>query len=349
MLSIPISETSITRLNDLITNSNKVVLTCHVGPDGDAIGSTLGLSHILTAMGKSASVVTPDQCPRSLRFLPGANEIISYSCNPDKANQVFRECDLIFCLDFNSLTRVDALQDAFKLTNAPMVLIDHHLYPEHFAEIEVSDHNISSTCLLLYKVICKLQLNKYIDSKVANCIYAGMMTDTGNFTYNSSDPYIYTTISELINCGLQKEFIYKQIYNTNSESRIKLNAYALCNKLKVYSRYHAALIWLTECEQNEYAYSDGDTEGLVNVPLSIPGVVYSIFLRSSIDNEGRKYVKISMRSVGNFPVNTICSNYYNGGGHKNASGGEFYGSIEQAIEIFESLLEENNKLIEEIL
>ena len=345
MLSMLESNSTITELKRLIIDSNKVILTCHVGPDGDAIGSTLALCHVLKSMGKSSVVVTPDQCPKSLEFLPGASSIIPYSCNQDKVKRLFSECDLVFCLDYNSLSRIDVLSEAFELTNSPMVLIDHHLYPDNFANIEISDPAISSTCLLLYKVLCQLQLNEYINADVASCIYAGMMTDTGNFTYNSSDPFIYLAISDLLKSGLQKDEIYKQIYNTNSESRIRLNSYALCHKMKVYDGYHAALISLTDEELKEYKYVDGDTEGLVNIPLSIPGVIYSIFLRMSTDANGLPYVRVSMRSVGDFPVNTICTKYYNGGGHKNAAGGEFYGSIDKAIEIFESLLDENNKLI----
>lgn len=346
MLLELVDKNTISELNDLINNSKKVVLTCHVGPDGDAIGSTLALCHVLKLMGKSAVVVTPDQCPKSLKFLPDANLILPYSCNQAKVKRVFSDTDLVFCLDYNSLSRLDSLQEVVKSIDVPKVLIDHHLHPEQFAQIVISDPDISSTCLLLYKVLCQLQLNLYINSEVANCIYTGMMTDTGNFTYNSSDPFIYTAISELINYGLQKEFIYKQIYNTNSESRIRLNSYALCHKMKIYDGFHAALISLSDSELEEYSYVEGDTEGLVNVPLSIPGVVYSIFLRTSVDCEGVNYVKISMRSVGDFPVNTICSKHFNGGGHKNAAGGEYYGSMDKAIEIFESLLDENNKLIE---
>lgn len=341
MSSEIISEAKIRELKKLISGANKIVLTCHVSPDGDALGSSLALSLILKTLEKDVSVITPDQYPKSLSFLPGAETIIPYSCHPEKVKKIFLDADLIICLDFNALSRIDRQIEAFKMSTAPKVLIDHHLYPELFAQLTFSDATISSTCLLLYKIICSLDYCNYINKDVATCIYTGMMTDTGNFTYNSYDPCIYTTISDLLGKGLPKDEIYKQVYNTNSESRLRLNGYVLNKKMQIHSTYNLGIISLTKEEKEEYNYVKGDTEGLVNIPLSIPGIYYSVFFREDIDADNNKYIKVSMRSIGEYQVNIICERYYNGGGHKNASGGEYYGSIESAIELLLSHFKSN--------
>ncbi len=329
-------------LRKKIEDAQAIAITCHVSPDGDAIGSSLALYHILIALGKRATIITPDQLPNSLRFLPGTDCIIPYSCNQKLANKALEECDLIFCLDYNSLYRIDTLGEDVKKSPAYKILIDHHLEPEKFTNIEISRPEISSTCLLLLYVINQLGYFDKINAIVAECIYVGMMTDTGNFSYNSSDPYIYIAISDLLKKGINKDDIYNHIYNSNSESRLRICGYALERKMKLYREHHAALITLDKNELIKYNYCKGDTEGLVNVPLSIPGIQYSAFLR-----EDSEYIKISMRSVGNFPVNELCEKYFNGGGHKNAAGGEFYDSLSNAINLFESLLNENKKYFEE--
>ena len=348
MLSTTISETNIKQIDNLISSANKIVLTCHVSPDGDAIGSTLAFATLLRKLGKIANVVTPDQPPKSLAFLPGANEIVPYTSSPQTACKFFLEAELVICLDFNAISRIDDAINAFKLNNSPKILIDHHLYPEDFAQVVISEPSYSSTCLLLYKVLNLLGLANYIDKDIATCIYTGMVTDTGNFSYNSLSPEIYTTIAELLHKGLQKDEVYKSIYNSNTESKLKLNGYAISNKMVVYPEHCAGFISLSEDELNKYNYTKGDTEGLVNIPLSIPGIVYSAFLRETIDTNGEHFVKVSMRSTGEFPVNTICERFFNGGGHKNAAGGEFYGSINDALNILQSLFEENDKLIKQL-
>lgn len=314
------------------------VIVCHVSPDGDAIGSSLGLWHLLLSINKKATIITPDQPPKSLSFLPGISEIISYSSSPEIAKKILFEAEAIICLDFNSLSRIDRLELEFKNITAPKVIIDHHLYPEDFAELKISYPQVSSTCALLYYVIYQMGLSDKLSSNAAECIYTGMMTDTGNFSYNSSDSDLYLIISELIKKGINKDQIYTQIYNTNTESSLRVNGYAISNKMRLFYEQNAALITLNKEELEKHNYQKGDTEGLVNVPLSIPGISFSAFFR-----EDKEFVKISMRSKGDFPVNTICEKYFNGGGHKNAAGGEFYGSLNEAIALFESVLI-NNKL-----
>lgn len=332
-----IKDSKIKELKQLIIDSENIVITCHVSPDGDAIGSTLAMCHILRAMGKDARIVTPDLPPKTLMFLPGARDIVVFTRNADLGRQLFSDADLVLCLDFNSPYRVDKMADTMLQSQGKKVLIDHHLDPDKFADLVISHPEMSSTCLLVYKIICQLGLSEKIDRNVADCIYTGMMTDTGNFTYNSEDPEIYLTISELLKKGINKDRLYSRVCNTNSESRIRLIGYALSQKMQLFPEHHAALIALTQDELKQFKYEKGDTESLVNIPLSIPDISYSIFLRDDVD-----YIKVSARSVGNFPVNRICEKHFGGGGHKNAAGGEFRGSMQEAIDKFISILDEND-------
>lgn len=337
-LSNIIEDCNIDAVRRLIDDAKNIVITCHVSPDGDAIGSSLALMHVLTQINKNVAVVTPDQCPKSLLFLPGTENIIPYSVNKITVEHKIQSADLIFCLDFNSLYRVDKMEQVLNTAIATKVLIDHHLEPEEFATIKISRPELSSTCLLLYYVLFQLGYSNFISKDVATCIYAGMMTDTGNFSYNSSDEKIYLVIADLVSRGIEKDDIYNRIYNTNNESRLRICGYALSEKLQLFKIHKAALITLTKEELAKFQYEKGDTEGLVNIPLSIPEIEYSAFFR-----EDDEYVKISMRSIGDFPVNKLCEQYFNGGGHKNAAGGEFYGSIVDAENLFKSTLFENDK------
>ena len=336
-----IDSKDIQKLKLAFENANNIVITCHVSPDGDAIGSTLGLWHVLRQLGKHVVVITPDQCPKSLMFLSGISDIIPYSCSPEIATKKVESADLICCLDFNTLSRLDKMQLIIEKSSAYKVLIDHHLYPDNFADIKISYPEKSSTCYLLYLVLISLGYRDIISKDAAECIYTGMLTDTGNFTYNSTDPELYNVISDLIKIGIDKDKIYRIVSNTNSESRLRLCGYALSEKMKLYYNHKAALIVLDKNELSLYNYEKGDTEGLVNVPLSIPGIQYSAFLR-----EDDEYIKISMRSVDSFPVNKVCETHFNGGGHLNAAGGEFFGSLNEAVSLFESILSLNDKYLE---
>lgn len=328
------------RLSQLIDGAEKIVITCHTSPDGDALGSSLALMHLLTGLGKQAQVVTPDVAPDSLRFVPGVKEIVAFTRHEEFARQLFAEADLVLCVDFNAVKRLDRLAPLLEECKAPKALIDHHLEPERFADVIISHPEQSSTCMLLFRLLCQMGWVELIDRKVASCIYIGMMTDTGNFSYNDSDPEIYQVIAFLMECGIDKDRLYRLAFNTKSENQLRLNAYAIAEKMEVLHDHGAALITLDKKELERYGYKKGDTEGLVNQPLAIPGVRYSVFLR-----EGDDYVKVSARSTGDLPVDRLCSEYFNGGGHKNAAGGEFYGSLQQAIEIFHNATKEFDKYL----
>ncbi len=340
MLNRILDESKIARLKRLIEESEKIVITCHLTPDGDALGSTLALCRLLNSMGKNAHVVTPDVPASTLMFIPGVKEVIPYTRFEEFAVQLFSEADLIMCLDFNALQRVDRLKDLLISSTAPKVLIDHHINPENFADIVISHPEISSTCMLLFRVICALGWEPLIDRDIATCIYTGMMTDTGNFSYNSEDPYLYVVIAELLKKGIEKDKIYKQAFNTKSEAMLRLNGFALAERMRLFPEHKAALITLSADDLSRFHYHQGDTEGLVNMPLAMPSVEYVAYLR-----EGPEYIKVSTRSEGDIPVNDLCERFFNGGGHKNAAGGEFYGTLEEAASIFVSVLPEYDKYL----
>lgn len=320
-----LSKSEADALSRSIDDARRIVVVCHVAPDGDAIGSSLALWHTLRGLGKDVFVVVPDACPASLRFLNGYKDILVYTRYTEFAQQLLENADLIFCLDFNEPKRVDKMETALTASKARKILIDHHLNPAPFCDMTISHPEISSTCEVLFRVICSLGLFEQMGVDAASAIYTGMMTDTGNFTYNSNYPEIYITIAELIKKGIDKDWIYARIHNTNSENKLRLNGYAIAQKMEVFPEQCAALITLSQNELNQYDYQKGDTEGLVNVPLSMEHILFSAFLR-----EESNLIKISLRSKGSFPANKIASDYFNGGGHLNAAGGEFYGTLQEA-------------------
>ena len=322
-----IGQETIDRLSALIEKSRRIVITCHLSPDGDAMGSSLGLCRILRNLGKEVRVITPDTPPRYLMFLPGADQVMPFSRFETYANRAMADADLIFCLDYNDPKRVDLVAPGLLASKARKVMIDHHLGPDSFPDLTISHPEVSSTSALVFMVADCLGLDDKIDTEAAVAIYTGMMTDTGNFSYNSNDPRLYEIIARLIEKGIDKDEIYKAVYFTNSVNRLRLNGFAMHERFKVFPQHRAALITLTRNELNSFQYQKGDTEDLVNRPLTCPDITYSVFLREESD-----YIKVSTRSKGEFPVNLLCSRYFNGGGHLNAAGGEFYGTLQEAID-----------------
>lgn len=245
------------------------------------------------------------------------------------------EADVICCLDFNALSRIDAVGPAVAASAGRKVMIDHHLNPEPFCRVTISHPEISSTSELVFRLICRMGCFDEITYEGAQCIYTGMMTDTGGFTYNSNNREIYFIISELLSKGIDKDEIYRKVFNTYSEGRLRLMGYVLYEKMEVFPQFHASLIWLTKEEQGRFQYVKGDTEGFVNMPLQMKGICFSVFLREDTE---KKMIKVSLRSVGSFPCNKVAAEFFNGGGHLNASGGEFYGTMPEAIELFKQAL-----------
>ena len=332
MLTKIIESDSVSKLKAYIQKGEKFVIVSHEMPDGDAIGSSLGLYHYLMSFDKkSIKVIVPNNFPDFLKWMPGAKDIIMYDQYPDFATQLISEADVLFCLDFNTSKRVGKMASAVVASDARKVMIDHHPEPDDFCKIVISHSSISSTCELLFRVICALGDVDMIGESAAVCLYTGMMTDTGSFSYNSNNAEIYLIIGELIKKGIDKDDIYRKVNQVYSENRLRLMGYVLYEKMKVYPDKHTAIFSLTREELNRFQYKSGDTEGFVNMPLSIDGVSFSVFMR-----EETNLIKISLRSVGDFPCNKFAAEYFNGGGHKNASGGEFYGTIDDAVDVFEA-------------
>lgn len=341
MLTKVIEQSNVEHFAKWLGHAEKIVIVSHVSPDGDAIGSSLGLWHFLNTQDKMANVIVPNAFPDFLKWMPGSKDILLYDRYKEFANKLISEADIICCLDFNALNRIDAMADAVKNSSARKILIDHHLYPEDFCRITISHPQISSTSELIFRLICRMGNFSDITKECAECIYTGMMTDTGGFTYNSNNREIYFIISELLSKGIDKDAIYRKVFNTYSESRLRLMGHVL-SEMKVYHDYCAALITLTAKEQKSFNYIRGDSEGFVNIPLSIKNVVFSCFLREDTE---KPMIKISLRSVGTFPCNQLAAEFFNGGGHLNASGGEFYGTMEEAKAVLEKALEKYKPLL----
>lgn len=342
MLSKVIAQANVDHAKKWFERADKIVIVTHVAPDGDAIGSSLGLWHFLESQEKTVNVIVPNAFPDFLRWMPGAKDIIRYDKYAEFADKLLNEADVVCCLDFNALSRIDAMADAVAKSPARKMLIDHHLDPEEFCKIIISHPGISSTSELIFRLICRLGYFEEITKEGAECIYTGMMTDTGGFTYNSNNREIYYIISELLSKGIDKDEIYRKVYNTYSEGRLRLMGYVLYDKMQVFHQFNSALIWLTKDEQKKFQYVKGDTEGFVNIPLSIKNIIFSVFLREDTE---KNMIKISLRSVGTFPCNKVAADFFNGGGHLNASGGEFYGTMDEAIELYKQALVKYEELL----
>jgi phosphoesterase RecJ-like protein len=335
MLSKVISQANIDHVEKWFERADKIVIVSHVSPDGDAIGSSLGLWHFLNSQDKNVHVIVPNAFPDFLKWMPGAKEVIQYNRYKEFADKLIMEADVICCLDFNVLSRIDEMEEIVRVSPGRKMIVDHHLYPGDFARIVISHPQISSTSELVFRLICQLGNFSDITKEAAECIYTGMMTDTGGFTYNSNDREIYLIIGELLSKGIDKDEIYRNVFNTHSEGRLRLMGYVLYEKMQVFPQFNAALITLTREEQKKFQYKKGDTEGFVNMPLSMKGICFSVFLREDTEKD---MIKVSLRSVGTFPCNEVAAEFFNGGGHLNASGGEFYGPIEEAVSLFKQAL-----------
>ncbi len=335
MLTKVIAQANIDRAEKWFERAEKIVIVSHVSPDGDAIGSSLGLYHFLQTQEKNVHVIVPNQFPDFLKWMPGAKEIILYDRYKDFADRLIREADVICCLDFNVLKRIDNMEEAVKNSSARKLLVDHHLYPGDFAGITISHPDISSTSELVFRLICRLGNFEDITREGAECIYTGMMTDTGGFSYNSNNREIYYIISELLSKGIDKDQIYRKTFNTHTEGRLRLMGYVLYEKMEIFHEFNAALIWLTKADQRKFQYKKGDTEGFVNMPLTMKDIRFSCFLREDTEKD---IIKVSLRSVGDFPCNQVAADFFNGGGHLNASGGEVYDTMDKAIELFKQAL-----------
>ncbi|CAN5916853.1 bifunctional oligoribonuclease/PAP phosphatase NrnA [soil metagenome] len=325
---------NINALKELLQDPKKVMITTHHKPDADALGSSLGLAGYLKKKGHVVTVVTPSDYPSFLNWMPGNEEVVVYSEQTDSlVRTIISEAQVIFCLDFSCLSRINEMGPYVREAKATKVLIDHHLELERFADIEFSDTKAAAASELVYKVIRDLGDEALIDVPIGECLYAGIMTDTGSFRHSTTSRNVHLIIAELVHLGVDISKVHRLIYDSYSENRLRFLGYALKDKLVVLPEYNTAYIAISADELKQYDSQTGDTEGLVNFALSISGVLFAAVL---IDRSG--VVKISFRSVGDFSVNDFARSHFDGGGHRNASGGVSYLTLDETVAKFVSLL-----------
>ena len=324
-----LSEAEIATLKENIDNSNRIVICCHKSPDGDALGSSLAWAEYLRTQGKEPDIIVPDAYPDFLQWLPGSERIIRYDKHAaDKADEMLQKADLIFCLDFNGTNRVDEMKYALEQSPAHKIMIDHHLDPSMDTVLTVSHPQMSSTSELVFRIIWQLGGFEEMSRKCAVCIYCGMMTDTGGFTYNSNQPEIFFIVSQLLTKGIDKDKIYRNVFNNFSPWAIRLRGYLMSQKLNIFNDLHAAYFTISRRDMRDFHFIKGDAEGLVNEPLKIKGMRLSISLRE--DDRRDNTIWVSLRSVDDFPCNLVASEFFNGGGHLNASGGRLHCTLDEA-------------------
>jgi len=329
-----ISQKIIIDIKKVLKKNEPIAILSHVNPDGDAVGSALALWNFFVKKGLEAKVFLPNAVPGFLQWLPGHSDILFYNKNPEWIAAYLERTGVIFNLDFNDSKRLGRMEECVERNkSAARIMIDHHPDAVLDYPISISDVRVSSTAELVFYLVQGLNGGKYDDQEFATCIYTGIMTDTGCFSYNSSLPSTWEAVASLLKTGLEKDLIFDRIYNNFSVERMRLLGFSLDQKMKVLPEYHTAFISLTREEMKKYKFAIGDSEGFVNYPLSCSGVLFSVIF---IEKKDR--VKLSFRSRGNFPVNDFASKHFNGGGHKNAAGGESYDPLDKTIEKFTGLL-----------
>ncbi len=322
------------QIKNIISIPRKIVITTHRSPDGDAIGSSLGMYHFLIQLGHTVNVITPNSYAKFLHWVPANEKVIVYEDDKKKASQITKDADVIFLMDLNNIDRTSDFADCISSSNVTKILIDHHQDPdENIANYIVSDPAACSTAQLVYELIDTMGMVSYIDKNIAECLYLGIMTDTGSFKYSSTTAKTHYIISKLIEAGANNTEIHDKIYDNNSANRIRLLGYCLSNKLLLYPENKSAIISLTAQELDKFKFEKGDTEGFVNYALAIDGIKFVVFI---VEKDG--VVKLSLRSKGDFKVNTIAKKYFDGGGHINASGGTSQMTVNDTIKLVEKII-----------
>ncbi len=331
-------------LRALLEGAQRVVAMCHVNPDGDAIGSVCVAVSLLRRMGKEAVGIVPNSFPDNLRAVAGSTELLVCNTNRECAKQAVEEADLILCMDYNEPSRVGALLAGYVSgSRARRVMMDHHLYPADFCDLTISHSEMCSTCEVFLRAIVDLGWTELLTQQEAEALYVGMMTDTGAFSYASNRPEVFECISLLLQKGVDKDKLYSDIYQSCTEGRLRLMGYLLYVKMEVMRERHTALLTMTNEEYRRFAVKNGDTEGFVNIPLQMDGIKFSIFLRQ--DTEEPKKIRVSTRSLGDFPCNKVAEEFFNGGGHRNAAGGSLMCSMDEATEVAHRAIEKYETLL----
>lgn len=322
-------------LKELLSTTQKIVIVTHWSPDGDAMGSSLGLYNYLIQKKHKVTVVTPNDYPAFLNWLPGNKNVLNFQTKAKLAKTAVAKANIIFCLDFNSLKRIDTLGEEVAKSKALKCIIDHHLQPDDFADFMLHDVKACSTCELVYDFMELMGDKKMLNKNVANCLYTGIMTDTGSFRFPSTQPKTHRIVADLIESGAENAPIHERIYDDNTEDKLRLLGYCLSEKLTVLNEFNTAFFYLRDDELKRFNYKKGDTEGLVNYALSIKGIKFAAFFVERDD-----VVKTSFRSKGTFNVNLFARKHFNGGGHANAAGGMIDLTLDESIIKFISVLGE---------
>jgi len=331
----------IAQLIKLLAQPKKIVITTHHKPDGDAMGSSLGLYNYLIQQGHHAKVITPTDYPAFLNWMPGNGDVIIYTEKIAECDRLIAEADIIFCLDFNALNRINEMGERVGESDALKVMIDHHLEPADFDDYRFWDINACATAQLVYKfIVSELGNPQLINADVATCLYTGIMTDSASFRLPNTTSDVHRITADLIDLGAVNWRIHELVYNDSSEDRLHFLGHCLVNRLEVYHEYNTAVIAVDKHDLEKYNVQTGDTEGVVNYALSIRGVRLAAFIVERSDK-----VKLSLRSKGEFPANDICKKYFNGGGHRNAAGGTSTDSLLAVIDQFKSILPEYKNLL----
>lgn len=319
---------------DLIKNAERIVITSHKSPDGDSIGSSLGLLRFIKSLGKEATVCHPDPSPDFLNWVKNEDKIIDFETNHEEVKTFLKNADLLFALDYNGASRLgEQMGELFSEAKGTKIMIDHHLNPDDFVDLAISEPAVCSTSQLIAELIVASGNSSLLNESIGTPLYLGIMTDTGSFRFSSVTSRTHELLALLLKAGVKQSDIHENTFDNNRLDKLRLRSYIIAERLEIIEQYGVAIISVTNEEKERFHYIKGDTEGLVNVALSIEGVKVAAFF---VENEG--VVKISFRSKGDIAVNVLSADHFNGGGHKNAAGGASYISLDETIEKFKSLV-----------
>ncbi len=311
-----------------------ITIVVHRNPDGDAIGSALGLYHVLNQMGHTLRLLAPSEYPPVLNWMPAVEEFIIYDLKQQEAMDALKRADLVFALDFNALDRIDKMGEYLNTSDQTIVMIDHHLDPEPYATLQISDQTASSTCEVLYLALEQMGMMSYVNKTVATCLYTGILTDTGAFAFSLSSR-LFRIAGELLDLGVDNNLLQDLLFNQLPEKHLRLLGYCLYERMEILPEYHTGIITLSKKDYERFKIQRGDTEGIVNYLLKIKGIKLAAFI-----HEQPTITKLSLRSKGDFSVKEIAQKYFKGGGHKNAAGGHSYKGLEATVKKFKSVLDE---------
>lgn len=328
-------------LREELAKPKQIVVTTHHKPDGDALGSSLAIYHWLKANGHAVSVIVPSDFPAFLDWMPGRENVMVYTVNKEEGDSRIAAADMIFCLDFNGLARIHSMENSVRNAGALKIMIDHHLDPEGFDDYRHWDSRAAATAQLVYDFIANvMDDHRAITPEIATCLYTGIMTDTGSFRFQTTTPAVHLIAADLITSGAKNWEIHEHVYNSYTESRLKFLGFCLSNRLEVLYEYRTALFSISRQDLSRFNISTGDTEGLVNYALAIGGIKLAALIIDRTDQ-----VKLSLRSVGDFPCNEVCKKHFNGGGHRNAAGGSLNKPLADVVQRFKTLLPEYKTLL----